>query len=66
MNYLLKLSEQFIARKVYESRANAEELDTLRGFVDRKLPKHYGFLQKKVEKDIDEVQEKNHIYWLSI
>ncbi len=63
MNYLLKLSEQFIARKVYESRANAEELDTLRGFVDRKLPKHYGFLQKKVEKDIDGVQEKNHIYW---
>jgi len=63
MNYLLKLTEQFVARKVYESRTNAEELDTLRGFEDRKLSKHYRFLHKKIDNDINQVKEKNQLFW---
>lgn len=63
MNYLLKLSEQFLARKVYESRANSEALDTLQGLVNRKLVKHYLFLKKKIESTLDQMVAKSQYFW---
>ena len=65
MNYLLKLAEQFMARKIYEARPLAEELDTLQGFVKKKLDKHYHFLRKKIQKSLKEDLHKDKTYWRS-
>ena len=63
MNYLLKLAEQFLGRKVYESRAVGEQLDILEGFVKKGQEKNFRFLEKKLRRQFEERQARESDYW---
>jgi hypothetical protein len=58
MNYLLKLGERYLARKTYEKRLDAEELDILESFVEKGLNKHYQFLINKIIRKYDDSSDK--------
>ncbi|HKK77766.1 MAG TPA: hypothetical protein VJ953_21990 [Saprospiraceae bacterium] len=63
MNYLLKLAEQFLGRKVYESRAAGEQLDILEGFVRKGQGKNFQFLEKKLKRFFKQRQSRESDYW---
>lgn len=65
MNYLLKLGERFLARKRYEKRMDAEELDILESFVQKGLSKHYTFLLNKIQQKYEQPLEKGTDYWFN-
>lgn len=50
MNYLLKLAEQFIGLRHYEKQAFMADIHVVEAYLERKLDKHYHFLQKKLVK----------------
>ena len=57
--------EVFPARKVYESRPLAEELDCLNSYIKRKLKKHYSFKKGKIESALQNKLKRDKSYWLS-
>ena len=63
MNYLLKLAEQYLGRKVYESREMGEQLDILEGFVRKGREKNFRFLEKKLGRTFAQRQARESDYW---
>lgn len=59
MNYLLKLGERFLAIQRYEQEEELNSCYLLDQFVDRKLDKHYNYLFKKTNKELNEPIRKD-------
>lgn len=63
MNYLLELAEKFIGWNSIEKEENVLNLNTLSGFANRKLAKHYQQKYRKTLKKIgEEPTNSNHFY----
>lgn len=63
MNYLLKLAEQFLGRKVYESKSLGEPLDILEAFVRKGQEKNFQFLEKKLKRLFEQRHSRESDYW---
>ncbi|MCB9275196.1 MAG: hypothetical protein H6564_14225 [Lewinellaceae bacterium] len=53
MNYLHKLGEQFVSIRRYQLNTPRQYCDVLNEFSERKLDKHYLFLYRKAEGDVE-------------
>ncbi len=53
MNYLLKLAEQFIGTQRFLRNPQRQNCNLLNEFSERKLEKHYHFLYRKVEGELE-------------
>lgn len=63
MNYLHKLAEKFVGLRKYEANDFSQKTDILEGLVERRLDKHYQFLNGKNQSFLDKKQIKGSIYY---
>lgn len=64
MNYLLKLGERFLAIRQIEQKDSLLQTYTLEEFANRKLDKHFNFLNKRLDHQVNTKDKRSEGYFL--